>query len=187
MTGGPSWASLAVAGKAAWFGTSARLRATADGVHWHRDPAPCPASDIGGLGSIAAASPSRVVFLCLGDGAMGQMGKDVLRSSDGGKTVRLAGQAPLGGDGGTLAVPPGRSQVITLASSSALSFLYRSADGGKTWTTATYPDGGLPWNSLAYVTQAVGWVVIDGRPLDDGSNQLLRTPDAGRSWHIIRF
>jgi len=187
MTGGPSWASLAVAGKAAWFGTSAGLWATADGVHWHQDPAPCPASDIGGLGSIAAASPSQVVFLCLGDGAMGGMGKDVLRSSDGGTTVRLAGQAPLAGSGGTLAVPPHRSQVITLAASSGASFLDRSADGGKTWTTATYPDGGTPWNSLAYVTQAVGWVVIDGRPLDNGSNRLLRTADAGRNWHTIRF
>src|SRR5690242_17391928 len=100
MTGGPSWASLAVAGTAAWFGTSAGLWATADGVHWHQDPVACPASDIGGLGSIAAASPSRVVFLCLGDGAAGSMGKDVLRSSDGGTTVRLAGQAPLAGSGG---------------------------------------------------------------------------------------
>jgi photosystem II stability/assembly factor-like uncharacterized protein len=68
-----------------------------------------------------------------------------------------------------------------------LSFLYRSANGGKTWTTATYPDGGMPWNSLAYVTRAVGWVVVDGRPLDNGSNRLLRTADAGRSWHTIRF
>ena len=25
------------------------------------------------------------------------------------------------------------------------------------------------------------------RPLDDGSNRLLRTPDAGRSWHTVRF
>ena len=187
MTGDPSWASLAVSGKAAWFGTGAGLWATTDGAHWHQDPAPCPASDIGGLGSIAAASPSHLVFLCLGDGAAGSMGKDVLRSSDGGKTVRLAGQAPFGGIGGTLAVPPHRSTVITLASSSGLSFLYRSADGGKTWTAATYPDGGLPWNSLAYVTRAVGWVVVDGRPLDDGSNRLLRTPDAGRNWHTIRF
>jgi hypothetical protein len=92
MTGGPSWAGLAVSGTAAWFGTSAGLCATADGERWHQDPAPCPASDVDRLGSIAAASPSRVVFLCLGDGGMGQMGKDVLRSSDGGKTVRLAGQ-----------------------------------------------------------------------------------------------
>jgi photosystem II stability/assembly factor-like uncharacterized protein len=111
----------------------------------------------------------------------------VLRSSDGGTTVHLTGQAPFGGSDGTLAVPPHRSKVITLASSSALSFLYRSANGGKTWTTATYPDGGMPWNSLAYVTRAVGWVVVDGRPLDNGSNRLLRTADAGRSWHTIRF
>jgi hypothetical protein len=94
LTGGPSVASLAVSGKAAWFGTAAGLWATADGVHWQQDPNPCPASDAGGLGSIAAASASRVVFSCLGDGATGHERKDVLSSSDGGKTVHLIGQAP---------------------------------------------------------------------------------------------
>lgn len=157
-------------GEGGLVGTGTGLWATADGAHWHQDPAPCPASDVGGLGSIAAASASRVVFLCLDNGGMGQMGKDVLRSSDGGKTVRLAGQAPFGGVGGTLAVPPHRSTVITVASSSALSLLYRSADGGKTWTTATYPDGGLPWNSLAYVTQAV-WLGRGGRAADPRRQQ----------------
>jgi photosystem II stability/assembly factor-like uncharacterized protein len=186
ITSGQPEGILAVSGKAAWFGSSSQLWATTDGVNWHQLPAPCPASDIGGLGSIAAASSSRVVFLCLGDGAQGHMGKDVFRSSDGGKTLHLGGQAPFGGIGGILAVPPHRSKVITLASSSALSFLYRSADGGKTWTTATYP-AGVPWNSLSYLTRTAGWVVVDGQPLHDAGNRLLRTLDAGRSWHTARF
>jgi photosystem II stability/assembly factor-like uncharacterized protein len=188
MTGGPSWGNLAVSGQAAWFGTSSRLWATTDGAHWQHYPAPCPASDIGGLGSIAAASPSRVTFLCLGDGAAGSMGKDVFRSTDGGKTTHLAGRAPFGGSGGMLAVPPHRNKVITLASSSGASFLYRSADGGKTWTTATYPTGGVPWRSLSYVTRDVGYVVLDGGLLrNEGINRLLRTSNAGRTWHTVRF
>jgi photosystem II stability/assembly factor-like uncharacterized protein len=186
MTGDPSWASLAVSGKAAWFGTSTALWATTDGAHWHQDPAPCPAADVDGLGSIAPASPSHVVFLCLGNGAAGSMGKEVLRSADGGKTVHLAGQAPFGGSGGVIAVPPHRSKVITLATAGGASMLDRSADGGKTWTTVTYPNGGMPWSSLSYVTRAVGWVVADG-PLQVSANRLLRTANAGRGWHTIRF
>lgn len=186
MTGDPD-SRLAVSGKAAWFGTGSRLWATTDGAHWLKYPGPCPASDIGGLGSIAAASPLRVTFLCLGDGAMGSMGKDLFRSDDGGKTTHLAGHAPFAGSGGMLAVPPYRNKVITLASASAVSILYHSADGGKTWTTASYPTGGQPWCSLSYVTRAVGYVVVDGRPLRNGSNRLLRTSNAGRTWHTIRF
>src|SRR2546430_11000124 len=103
---GDTGAILAVSGKAAWFGTSSQRWATGEGAHWQQYPSPCPVGDVGGLGSLAAATPSRVVFLCLGDGAAGHMRKDVLSSSDGGKTAHLAGQAPFGGIGGTLAVPP---------------------------------------------------------------------------------
>jgi hypothetical protein len=56
-------ASLAVSGKAAWFGTSTRLWATADGVHWHSHPFRCPGAHYG-LDGIAAASRTHLVFLC---------------------------------------------------------------------------------------------------------------------------
>ena len=56
MTGDP-FASLAVSGKAAWFGTSTHLWATADGVRWHKYPFRCPGTGYG-LSGIAAASRS---------------------------------------------------------------------------------------------------------------------------------
>jgi hypothetical protein len=56
MTGDPG-AILAVSGKAAWFDTSSQLWTTADGARWRQYPSPCPAGDVGGLGSIAAACP----------------------------------------------------------------------------------------------------------------------------------
>ena len=186
MTGSPL-ATLAVSGKAAWFGDGAHLWATADGTHWHQDPGPCPASDVGGLGSIAATSPAHVVFLCLGPGAAGSMSKQVLTSSDGGKTVHLAGDAPIEGDGGMLAIPPGNNKVITLAAASGASLLDRSADGGKTWTQATYNTGGAPWASLSYVSPATGWVVLSGLPLPGSRNVLLRTTDTGQTWHPIHY
>jgi photosystem II stability/assembly factor-like uncharacterized protein len=189
MTGDP-FASLAVSGKAAWFGTSTHLWATADGVRWHRYPFRCPGARYQ-LSDIAAASHSNVAFLCTDAHGMFQTDKAVLRSVNGGRTEHLAGHAPAGGDtNGGIAVPPHRSKVITIAViSPGPDFLDRSADGGKTWAEVAVPGtgGGVNLGSLSYVSRTVGWVVAGGPPLQGGSNRLLRTSDAGRSWHTVRF
>jgi photosystem II stability/assembly factor-like uncharacterized protein len=178
-------AVLAVSGRAAWFGTSTHLWATADGAEWHRYSFGCPGASYYGLSGIAAASRTRVVFLCTGNGAAGSLSKEVLTSSDGGKRVQLAGHAPLGGGTDGIAVPPHHARVITLAAVSGASFLDRSADGGKTWTEVTYP-GGAPWNSLSYLSRTTGWIVL-GRPGLGSVNQLWRTSDAGRTWNPVAF
>jgi photosystem II stability/assembly factor-like uncharacterized protein len=178
-------AILAVSGRAAWFGTSTHLWATADGADWHRYPFGCPGASYYGLSGIAAASPSHVVFLCTGNGAAGSLSKEVLTSSDGGQTVHLAGHAPLGGGTDGIAVPPHRARVITLAAVSGANFLDRSADGGKIWTEVTYPLHGY-WSSLSYVSRTVGWIVAGQSGLGSG-NQLWRTSDAGRTWHPASF
>jgi photosystem II stability/assembly factor-like uncharacterized protein len=177
---------LAVSGRAAWLGSNTRLWATADGVHWHRYPFRCPTAYFNGLASIAAASASHVLFLCLGSAATGSENKAVLRSVNGGRTVHFAGKAPFNGIAGTIAVPPNRSKVVTLATSSAVSMLDRSADGGRTWKQVRYNDGGAGWSSLAYVSRTVGWLV-HGEPGQSGVDQLLRTTDAGVTWHKITF
>ena len=183
MTG----SSLAVFGKAAWFGTSTYLWATADGVHWHRYPFRCPAGL--GLGGIAPASGSQVAFLC--DEALGMFHtvKDVLLWVNGGRTEHLTGQAPVAGEVYGFAVPLHRSKVITIAVvTPGLSYLYRTANGGKTWAEIAVPgtSGGVGLSSLSYVSQAVGWVVV-GYPGFPGPRQLLRTLNAGRTWHAVRF
>ena len=180
---------LAVSGRAAWFGngggfierSSPYVWATADGAHWRKNPVRCAAPyDRNGLASIAAASPSDVFFLCLSDAGAGQQGKAVLRSVNGGRTAHLAGLAPTGGSGGVIALPPRRPRVITLGTEFSLD---RSADGGKTWTTTYQNTGGAPWNSLSYASRTAGWAEF-GSPPDSG---LLRTTDAGVTWHQVRF
>jgi photosystem II stability/assembly factor-like uncharacterized protein len=168
--------------------------ATDDGARWQRYPLRCPDSGHGrakiayGLTGMAAASAARVAFLCSGGAGLGSEPKEVLTSSDGGQIVHLAGQAPSAGDAVGIAVPPGRPQVITLAANSGASFLDRSADGGKTWTELQIPGtgGGPGLSSLSYPSPAVGWVVV-GNPGEGSENWLLRTSDAGLSWHKISF
>jgi hypothetical protein len=188
--------TLAVSGRAAWFAVAdpdpgrsrtTRLWATADGVHWHRHTLRCPGVDLG-LTSIAAASRSDVVFLCTGNGAAGSVQKEVLTSSNGGKTIHLAGPAPAEGDPMGIAVPPSRANVITLAAASGASFLDRSANGGKTWVAKTVSGsaGGPFLSSLSYVSRTVGWVVL-GEPGLGGPDRLLRTTNAGITWHNVGF
>jgi YVTN family beta-propeller protein len=172
---------LAVSATAAWLTGSSRVWATADGRTWHRYPVRCPAP-FAGLGGVAPASRSQVYFLCIGPGFAGGAAKTVLRSTDGGKTEHLVGPAPAEGHPAGFAVPPGRSQIITLAATSGDSWLYRSADGGKTWT-ASYTTDSAPWNSLSYVSRTAGWAVLGWPPVGG----LLRTTDVGRTWHQVRF
>lgn len=186
-----TWGTLAVSGRAAWFGTSTQLWTTADGVHWHQYPFRCPGAYYG-LSSIAAANASDVLFLCTGNGAMGSMDKEVVSSANGGRTVHLAGQAPPAGAGGVIAVPPSRSNVVTLATASGASWLDRSGNGGKTWVVEEVKDfgGGPPLNSLSYVSPTVGWVVLGqpSLPIPEGEvDRLLRTSDAGVTWSKVGF
>jgi hypothetical protein len=116
--------------------------------------------------------------------------KEVLRSANGGRTEHLTGHAPVGGDtNGGIAVPPHRSKVITIAAvTPGPDYLYRSANGGKTWAGIVVPgtSGGVSLSSLCYVSRTVGWVVAGG-PGEGSRSRLLRTSDAGRSWHQVSF
>jgi photosystem II stability/assembly factor-like uncharacterized protein len=172
---------LAVSGTAAWLTGSTRVWATGDGTRWHRYPVRCPAPyNRDGVGGLAAASPSQVYFLCLSDAGAGSQPKAMLYSADGGKTDHLTGIAPESGTGiDALAVPPGRTSVITMGTEFALD---RSADGGKTWKEILNYGGGAMWSSLSFASRTAGWAIVTS-----GSRQLLRTTDAGRTWHQVRF
>lgn len=183
-------AILAVSGRAAWFaqGTddagSTYVWATTDGRHWHKYPVGCPASGHGtgtidyGLSSIAAASPADVGFLCIGGESMHFSDKEVLASSDGGKTASLAGRPPTLGVGGVIAVPPRRPGLITLATEYAVD---HSADGGKTWKQVLFNGGGASLTSVAFVSATVGWAVEPG----GAKSRLMRTTNAGATWQPV--
>jgi len=189
-------ALLAVSGRAAWFassagagsGSSEYLWATADGVHWNKYPFRCPGAYYQQSG-IAAASPSHVLFLCAFPQGMYKTEKELLGSVNGGRTEHLIGPAPLTGNVAGFAVLPHSTTMITIAViTPGQDYLYRSSNGGKTWTQVTVPDtgGGTDLGSLSYASPTVGWMVLGG-PFEGPVSLLMRTADAGATWHQVRF
>jgi len=136
----------------------------------------------------AAASTANVAIGCSdqGDPQPGLSIKKVFTSANGGRTFHLAGSPPIAGQVGTLAMPPGRPQVITMSAASGATYLYRSADGGGTWAATVYLDGGLDTRDLAYVSPATGYVIhFSGGPVIAYTDGLLKTSDAGATWTAV--
>lgn len=176
------------AGVAAVVDGSSVLVSTDGGVTVTRHPTPCLAA--GGpfpvVTSVAAEAPRGLALLCAGQGYTGHTDKTVYASGDLGATWKLAGHPASAGDGGMIAASaPGH---LTIATTSAASWLYYSADNGRTWRTeVTYPDGGQGWNDLGF-TSARDGVVIHGHPYyGDRLGQLLLTDNGGLTWHTVMF
>jgi hypothetical protein len=136
--------------------------------------------------SVAVEAPHGLALLCTGQGYTGHTDKTVYVSGDLGVTWTLAGHPASARDGGVIAASaPGH---LTIATPSAASWLYYSADNGTTWRTAlTYVDGGQGWNDLGFTTTRDG-LVIHGPPYHGGMpGQLLLTENGGLTWHAVTF
>jgi hypothetical protein len=155
-------------------------------VTTHATPCPAAGSPFPVVTSVAAQAPRGLALLCTGQGYTGHTDKTVYVSGDLGATWKLAGHPASAGDGGMIAASaPGH---LTIATTSAGSWLYYSADNGKTWrTVVTYPDGGQGWNDLGFTTTVDG-VVIHGHPAyGDMLGQLQLTDNGGLTWHAVTF
>ena len=151
-----------------------------------RHPLPCTASPFPVPTSVAVQAPRGLALLCTGQGYTSHTDKTVYVSGDLGATWKLAGHPSSVGDGGVIAASvPGH---LTIATASAGSWLYYSADNGRTWrTVVNYPDGGQGWNDLGFTTTRDG-LVIHGHPYyGDMLGQLLLTGNGGQTWHVVRF
>jgi hypothetical protein len=173
-------------GTAAWIILGGRLYGTQTGQSWVREPATCPPGYA--MASTAAASTQQVTLLCTGNSGMGQQGKILYSSADGGTTFTLTGTPPLGGDQFEQLAEP-TAQHIFLATYSAATWLDMSGDGGTTWSTALrIDDGGLGWSDFGFTTPTQGAAIEGhpGNPVNETSTMYM-TRDAGQSWHQITF
>ena len=151
-----------------------------------RHALPCTTSAFPFPTTAAVMAPSGLALLCIGQGYTGHTDKTVYVSFNLGTTWKLAGHPASAGDGGMIAASaPGH---LTIATTSAASWLYYSASNGTTWQTAViYPDGGQGWNDLGFTTTRDG-VVIHGHPYyGDMLGQLLLTENGGLTWHAVTF
>jgi BNR/Asp-box repeat len=199
--GGGPWiqiAALASDSGAGGIATQAGVAAVLDGssvlvtsnggltVTEHATPCPAAGKPFPAATSVAAQAPHGLALLCTGQGYTGHTDKSVYVSGDLGATWTLAGHPASAGDGGMIAASaPGH---LTIATTSAASWLYYSADDGKTWrAVVTYPDGGQGWNDLGFTTTRDG-VVIHGHPAYGNMlGQLLLTDNGGLTWHPVPF
>ena len=178
----------AQAGVAAVVDGSSVLVISNGGLTVTKHATPCPAarSPFPVVTSVAAEAPHGLALLCTGQGYTGHTDKTVYVSGDLGATWTRAGHPASAGDGGMIAASAAGH--LTIATTSAASWLYYSADNGKTWrTVVTYLDGGQGWNDLGFTTTRDG-VVIHGHPAyGDLLGQLLLTDNGGLTWHAVTF
>jgi photosystem II stability/assembly factor-like uncharacterized protein len=186
---------LTAFGKSVWAGsangvTPGLWTSRDSGRHWSKLSFRCPRIALS-ASAVAAASRSDVAIACSDQGypQPGLSVKEVFTSTDGGRAFHLAGKpgkVPEAGQVYGLAMPPGNPKRITLNAASGASYLYQSANGGKTWTTLAYYDGGLGFNDLAYASATTGYVIhFMGTPVIAYSDGLMKTTNAGRSWKNV--
>jgi photosystem II stability/assembly factor-like uncharacterized protein len=162
---------------------------TADGGRTlSRNPIPCPAA--APPPSVAVTSATGLAMLCTGGAYTGHTIKQVYVSDDDGAHWTLAGAPSPDGDGGTIAATI--TGHLAIATASAASWLFYSADAGASWRIVNQQDdGGMGWADLGFTTAADG-VVVHGPADSDGNvtqrpGQLFLTGDAGATWRQVRF
>ena len=134
---------------------------------------------------MAAGNTSTLFELCAGDPGAGQEEKYVEVSTNSGATAHLAGKLPLGGLTDGFAAANNRDVVVGAASGAT--FLYHSADGGKTWSAHTFGDGGAGVNDLQFTGPTLG-AAVEGRPgLGASSDRLWLSRNGGSTWSAARF
>ena len=180
--------ALTVSGHSVWAGVAPTMSTSTDsGKHWSKLSFSCP-PNLPDATVLAAASPADVALDCTNPSVPvpGSGPKAVYTSANGGRTFHLAGHPGHSGNAGLIAMPPGHPQVITLTASNGASYLYRSADSGKTWQMATYFDGGLGFRDLAYASATTGYLIHYGGSLVIAYGKgLMKTTNAGASWTSV--
>ncbi len=154
-----------------------------------RHATPCSSPATAGS-ALAVTGPESLALLCAGGAAMGSVQKAVYVSADLGAQWTTAGSPPTSGD--PAGISGGTPTQLVVGAASGASWLYYSADGGPSWSTAYQAsDGGAGFNDLGFTTTTDG-VVVSGPAYSDGNTegmpgQLLLTSDGGATWQTVTW
>ncbi len=152
---------------------------------------PCDKPGVATTVAVTVTGPDSLALLCSTDnGAMGTMGKSVYTSSDLGAAWTPMASPPITGDPAQLA--GGTPGSLVVSAFSGASWLYYSANGAASWSTALETDnGGAGWNDLGFTTTSDG-VIVSGPATTDGNpegkpGQLLLTSNGGATWQPVTW
>jgi hypothetical protein len=127
-------------------------------------------------------------------------GAGILKSADGGTTWTQEGASLFAGSSGpsiggarigAIAVQPGNSNIVlaavTFADSGTRGGIYRSTDGGSSWTqTSAGPVGAAATDVVFEPTVVAGTTAIAyaamGEPFGNGANGIYKSTDSGNTW-----
>lgn len=179
------------------FATGGLWRSTDGGLHWTSLWDSLPNESVGAIG--IAPSDENVVYVGSGEANNRQsssLGDGVWGTRDGGKTWHYLGLGETQAIGG-IAVDPRNPDVVYVAANGHLfgpnseRGLYKTTDGGKTWTKAKYIDENTGFedveidpsdSNLVYATSYQHrrtWWGYDGGGPNSG---LWKSTDAGQTW-----
>jgi photosystem II stability/assembly factor-like uncharacterized protein len=182
------------------FATGGLWKSTDGGNHWRSQFDNMPNESVGAIG-IAPSDPN-IVYVGMGEANNRQsssIGDGVMGTRDGGKTwthLGLEGSQSIG----RIAVDPTNPDVVFLAVMGHLfgqnteRGLYKTTDGGKTWTKSKYIDSDTGFNDVAidpsnpkiiyassFQRRRTWWGYNGGGP---GSG-LWKSTDGGNSWNKL--
>jgi hypothetical protein len=156
------------------------------GNTWQPLPNPCyqpsQATDLEGM---ASPGGNHLFELCAGNPGAGQEGKTLWASTNAGRSGHVVSQLPLGGLALGMVAPKSNDVLVTAVSGA--SFVYRSTNGGTTWATHAFTDGGAGLYNFAFATPSFG-DTVEGSPLDGPTDdKLLETFDDGATWSPVHI
>lgn len=158
---------------------------------WNPFPDPCSTTPHAPyLSSTAAPNATTLYSVCHGVGHGGSATKVLVETRDGKSTA--VGIPPALGGGQQLAIS--LSGTMLLATSSATTEVYRSTDGGMTWSVAAqFSGGGAGWSDLAFLGDSHAIVVALTASLQTTNGVrshaigLLMSANGGASWTVAHF
>lgn len=142
-------------------------------LSWRLLPTPTTTARLRGLSPVSA----KVIWASGSEGV-------VLRSTDGGRTVRDVG--PAGTEGlqfRDIEATSARHAVILSIGEATDSRVYVTDDGGATWAESfRNTDPAAFYDCMTFTSPRVGYALSDP---PDGKFRIIRTTDAGRSWRVM--
>jgi photosystem II stability/assembly factor-like uncharacterized protein len=165
----------------------ALYRTTDGGSSWSKVPIPCSGYSM----PIATLDGVHLLMLCGSEPSAGAQGKSTYVSDDGGADWTLRSFNDGTKSTGSIPVSGYVRELVSTGLATAFmgtnrGDLFRSTDGGRTWTAANISQGDSFFSGLQFVDASDGWAAaVTANVALDGRVGLFRTTDGGATWHVV--